>query len=85
MITPQASGQPLTCRERRQRDRLRQKAITVRPVRADESNPDLGIPAGSMVIVEELAPGIRRKQFVFPDQGEAEAQGDGPGDDPYTR
>ncbi len=69
MNTPNTTAPPLTRRERRAAERRRRKAVTIRPVRPGEFNPDLGIPAGSMVIVTELAPGVRHKRLVVPEGG----------------
>lgn len=65
MTRPHPSAQPLTRRERRAA-----KMTTIRPVQDGEFNPGLGIPPGSMVIVTELALGIRHKRIVFPDGGD---------------
>jgi hypothetical protein len=58
--------QPLTRRERRQRERDMKKAATIRPARPDEFGPSVLIPPGSMVIETQLAKGIRHRRLFLP-------------------
>jgi len=60
--------QPITRRERREAERRRLKTITMRPAVAGDAG-SLLIPAGTLAIIEELAPGIRVRRFVVPDEG----------------
>jgi hypothetical protein len=60
MTTP-----PLTRQQRREAERRRLKTVTVRPaVQGDAGS--LFVPDGTVVVVTELAKGIRVKRFVVP-------------------
>jgi len=65
MIDSHATNR-LTRRERRQRERVAAKASTIRPARQGDMG-SYPIPAGSMIVITQLARGIRHKVLITPD------------------
>ncbi len=57
---------PIPRRERREAERRRKKAVTVRLARQGDAG-SLYVPEGTVVVIEELSKGIRVKRFVMPD------------------
>ncbi len=56
----------MTRRERRQRERVAVKATTIRPARPGDFG-SIPIPDGSMIVITQLARGIRHKVLITPD------------------
>ena len=70
MNTPDTTTPNMTRRERRQRERIAAKASTIRPARQGDMG-SYPIPAGSMIVITQLARGIRHKVLITP-EGEIE-------------